>query len=97
MTARIYRYQVPVGGVHVLALAGPVLHVACRDENVVEFWAPHSDELPLQERRFTVVGTGHPVPDGPWQYHGTAIAPGGRLVWHLLEAGYGAPGLEAGP
>lgn len=85
--ARIYRYEVPVGGVHALTLAGTVLHVGCRQEETVEFWVMHSDDAPSRERRFMVVGTGHPLPDGLWQYHGTAVAPGGRLVWHLLEAG----------
>lgn len=90
MTASIRRYDVPVGGVHVVALAGHILHVGCRNEQVVEFWALHSPDTAVDHRRFVVVGTGHPLPDGTWRYHGSAVAPGGRLVWHLLE-------FEVGP
>ena len=39
----------------------------------------------LEERRFTVVGTGHFVPDGA-SHIASCVASGGALVWHLYEA-----------
>lgn len=91
MSASIFRYEVPVDDQwHEFALRGDVLAVGCRVPTVVEFWARHDDDEPPTVRRLAVVGTGHPLPDGVGRHHGTAVAPGGHLVWHLLEAGDGA-------
>lgn len=85
MSARIYRYQVPVdGGVHVIELNGSPHHIGCRDRDYVEFWAIHRDAVPLREHRFTVIGTGQSLPQ-PHRIWGTAVAPGQTLVWHLVE------------
>lgn len=86
MTARIFRYQVPVDDqVHVIDLNGNPYHVGCRDPEQVEFWAIHRDGVPTKARRFLVVGTGHELPPEPRRVWGTAVAPGGALVWHLIE------------
>lgn len=81
MTA-VYRYEVPVDDRwHPLQFAGPVLHVACRNMHVVELWAMNT---PGPTRSFRVYGTGHSLPPD-LEYVGTALAPGGQLVWHLFE------------
>lgn len=84
---RIFRYEVPVDDmVHEIHGAGTPLAVGCRDPRVVEFWAINdSDVLPMP-RFFTVVGTGHSLDRLRCPRHrGTAVAPGGALVWHLIE------------
>lgn len=86
----VYRYEVPVDDSwHRLELSGEVLHVAARSVDVVEVWAKHTGGTKLN-RYFTVVGTGHPWPHRGDPRHvkhvGTALIPGGALVWHLLEA-----------
>lgn len=82
---RIYRYEVPVDDqTHEVHIEGDPLHVGCRQTDVVEFWAAAGPLSPGSPRRFTVVGTGHPFDDA-YRYWGTAVAPGGQLVWHLLE------------
>lgn len=86
MTARIFRYEVPVDDQpHTIALFANPLAVGCRDPRVVEFWAIAHDGLSVLDRTFLVVGTGYPLPEGGTQYWGTAVAPGGQLVWHLME------------
>ena len=80
----IHRYEVPVGGPHRLILGGPILHVASRITDTVEFWAIHDDDGIQQQRAFQVVQTAEEIPDGA-RHVGSAIAPGGRLVWHLFE------------
>lgn len=81
MTTRIYRYEVPVDDRWHTIRCGPPLHVGCRNPDIVEFWAyPPADNA--DEQRFRVYGTGHDIP-GEVFYVGTAIAPGGSLVWHL--------------
>lgn len=84
--AAIFRYEVPVDdAVHEHWLSpGPVLAVGCRDRTVVEFWTVYDPDTAGNARRFLVVGTGHPLPRR-WTYVGTAVAPGGALVWHLIE------------
>ena len=84
MPDAIYRYEVPVDDCwHPLQIAGDVLHVACRNMHVVELWALHTD-VPAPIRSFRVYGTGHSLPPD-LEYVGTALAPGGQLVWHLFE------------
>jgi hypothetical protein len=79
----IHRREVPVDDLaHLLVLGGPVLAVACRKADVVEFWAVHDDAV-AQHRWFQVFGTGQELPAGAF-YCGTAIDPIG-LAWHLFE------------
>lgn len=85
MSAVIYRYEVPVDDQwHVLELSGAVLHVDCRQADIVEVWALHN-EGPELGREFRAFGTGQPLPDERLKHVGTALAAGGRLVWHVME------------
>jgi hypothetical protein len=84
MSARIYRYEVPVDDQWHEFDLGPVLAVGCRQADVVEFWAMHFDNGLTVRRRFIVVGTGHTLPVEASRHIGTAVAPGGQLVWHLM-------------
>ncbi len=83
MSDYIYRFAVPVDGEwHEIEGCGTPIHIGCRRADELEFWAW---SMPGQgPRTFKVVGTGHPV-DEPVRYRGTAMAPGGDLIWHLLE------------
>lgn len=84
MSDAIFRYEVPVDDRwHPLQLSGDILHVGCRNMHVVEVWAVRTDD-PTVTRSFRVYGTGQPLPDNA-RHAGTAIAPGGQLVWHLIE------------
>jgi hypothetical protein len=83
MDAQIFRYEVPIDGRwHPIPGCSTPLHVGCRDPLLVEFWAWRRDDLPVRHLR--VFGTGQSIPDGT-HYRGTVIAPGGQLVWHLIE------------
>jgi hypothetical protein len=82
--AAIYRYEVPVDDRwHPLQLTGEIVHVACRNMHVVELWAMNTTQ-PKSTRSFRVYGTGQSLPPD-LDYIGTALAPGGQLVWHLFE------------
>lgn len=87
----VYRYEVPVDDKwHELTMWGdtPVLHVAARQVDVVEFWAEHRNwDWRIGPRWFRVFGTGQPVPESPIQHRGVALAGASRqLVWHLYES-----------
>lgn len=85
MSARIFRYMVDVDDrIHAHDLRGEIVAVGCRKLDAVEFWSVDDEDEPYDVRRFTVVGTGHPLPEGGI-HRGTAVAPGGQLVWHLIE------------
>lgn len=82
---RILRYEVPVDGDwHAISGHSTPVHVNCREQDVVEFWAWEREDLDLAPMEYTVIGTGHRV-SGPCSYVGTALAPGGHLVWHLMR------------
>lgn len=87
MASYIYRYEVPVDDQwHTFDLAGNPLAVACRQVDVVEFWAlAHSDDVAAYpvRRQFIVVGTGQPLPEDGLKYWGVGIS--NWLVWHLME------------
>jgi hypothetical protein len=81
VVSQIFRYEVPVDDQWHEISSSPALHVACRRLDVVEFWAyPVLDDTPA--RKYRVFGTGQDIDEGT-QYVGTALAPGGGLVWHL--------------
>lgn len=81
----VYRYQVPVDDrAHEIELRGPLLTVGCRSIYTVEFWAWHDDDVPPSTGRYQVYGTFHEIPAGAL-WCGTAVAPGGQLVWHLFK------------
>ncbi|GAA2608642.1 hypothetical protein GCM10010399_44340 [Dactylosporangium fulvum] len=83
----VLRHVIPVDDAwHDVSLPGPIVHVATRDPYVVEVWTLHSDAKPETARTLTlrVYGTGQPITE-PVRHVGTAIAPGGALVWHLME------------
>ncbi len=67
---------------HTRTLQGPIVHVATRHVSEVELWFVHDPAIEPADRRLRVVGTGHPMLG---RYVGTALAPGGQLVWHLVE------------
>lgn len=84
-TTRILRFEVPVNDEWNLIRVpkNGVLHVGCRTARAVEFWMRESDRG-VEVRAYRVYRTGQPIPPGAG-YEGTAVAPGGTLVWHLLS------------
>lgn len=80
----VYRYVVPVNDQpHEIELRGPLLSVGCRYPDVVEFWAIWDTSVEPRMHTYRVFGTGQP--DVLGVHRGTAVAPGGQLVWHLFE------------
>lgn len=84
--SRVFRYCVPVDDQwHDFDLTGPILNVDTRKSYDVEFWVidddPNTDGYTVSLKVF---GTGHPLDEGV-EYVGTAITPGGDLVWHLFR------------
>ena len=82
--ARTQRINMPEGAMS--------LHVAVQDTRepaangirhvkTLTLWALVEGTAEVEERAFTVVGTGHPVPDGG--YIGSAMMD--ELVWHVFE------------
>lgn len=83
---RIFRHEVPVDDQeHEVVISGDPLAVSCRDLTKVEFWSLDDPNAQALLRRFTVVGTGQLLSPYVCRHWGTAIAPGGQLVWHLME------------
>lgn len=85
MTMQVLRYEISVDDQwHSINMLGRIIHVATRRPDVVEMWG--LDDDCLATRQFKVFATGEPMPIGLDLCHvGTAIVPGGELVWHLFE------------
>jgi hypothetical protein len=82
---RILRFEAPVDDHFLRVPQSAVVHVGCRDDRAVEFWIREPGDGAVEVRAYRVFGTGQPIPHAA-QYEGTAVAPGGQPVWHLLSA-----------
>lgn len=83
---RVFRHEVPVDDQwHEFELTGPILHVATRHYDRVEFWTIADLGGPVRVRTFRVFGTGQPLPDDAAIYIGSAFTPSRNLVWHVFE------------
>jgi len=66
---------------------GHVIHVGCQDPldvDMVTVWTVEQRQGPVPKRAVQVFGTGHPLPFDA-EPLGSALALGGRLVWHLFS------------
>ncbi len=93
-TFAVHRWMVPVDGRdHTIDLSRylTITAVGCLDVNTVEFWGVDPGKFKVP-RTFTVLGTGHPIPNG-YTYVGTAPRHDSGLVWHLFERA-SVPGPE---
>ncbi len=91
VTTRILKHVIPVDDRdHTFQLpeGTPILAVDSQGSiDHVSFWYMQSDGDKLRDRTLRVVSTGQPI-DLEWpelMYAGTAVASGGKLVWHLIE------------
>lgn len=89
MTARaIHRFHLHVGAgytdIHAAWVDDRILAVAADGDEYVEFWAEVNPMETSRPREFTVVGTGHPIPDC-FEHVGTTQRTPSGLVWHLLR------------
>ena len=48
-------------------------------------WAEVDTNMLLETRKFAVVGTGNPMPQGLKKYISSFESHGGQFVWHLYE------------
>jgi len=83
----IWKYQIHLGkgnGKFDIPKGGKIVHVACPQHLILNFWVEvETTNNILELRHFTVLGTGHPIPDGA-KYVGTAVDT--NFVWHLYES-----------
>lgn len=79
---RILRETIPVDD-QFHQLPDRVVHVAARCEDAVDVWWLDDSDVPAQDMKVRVFGTGHLVPADA-DYLGSAVTPSGRFVWHLF-------------
>jgi len=86
--AVIWKYQLtPSPGTAEVAIempAGAMVLTVQTQAGQPCLWALVNEEQPLITRRFVIVGTGHPVPDGIGDYIGTWQ--NSPFVFHLFDA-----------
>lgn len=83
----VWKYGLPKLTTTVLEMpvGAEFLHTAVQDD-VVTIWALVNPAARLENRTFTVYGTGHVIqnPDD-LTYLGSCLEDGGRFVWHVFE------------
>ncbi len=78
---RVYKYPLTLGTLTVeMPRGGKPLHVAMQS-GLPCLWALVDADNASESRCFTVVGTGHPVPDGEY----VATTHDGPFVWHVFD------------
>jgi hypothetical protein len=88
MARTIYKYELHPGQQDEpieLTVGAKILTVGNQGERFM-LWAEIDPDREPEERFINVYGTGHPMPDNPGQYLGTAHFAGGRLVFHAYES-----------
>jgi hypothetical protein len=70
-----------------MAVGSRIVH--CEEQNrVPTMWAEADTAgaaTDFEERRFVIVGTGHPIPDGFTIYRGACVLDEGAFVFHVYE------------
>lgn len=98
MTHTVYRYPIDIVGEQTIPMprGAEILTVAKREgstvllgvgaHEAVEMWALVDPDEPMEDRRFRVAGTGHPLPDvGDLQFLDSVQIAAGQLVFHVFE------------
>lgn len=87
MARTIHKYYLTTGtfgAAYLLPVGAKILSFGNQRETCV-LWAEVDPDAPEVCRQFVVYGTGHPMPDNPGIYIGTALFAGGDLVLHAYE------------
>lgn len=84
-TRRALRWSVPVDDQWHQIGSGQVLHVDARSNGTVEVWTLEGS-APSVARTVRVYGTGQSIAEADTEHIGTALTPGGALVWHVFGA-----------
>jgi hypothetical protein len=79
----IYKYRLPAEAVTIPLPEGAFIISVHMQEGDPHIWADVDTSKPLQQRRFRVFGTGHPLPAGDLHFIGTLLD--GPFVWHVVE------------
>jgi hypothetical protein len=82
----VFKYEVPIDDHVTLSMpVGAELLCFANQRDVPTLWALVDPGAAMVERRFLLVGTGHPVGGEILRHVGTAQFRGGALVFHLFE------------
>jgi len=81
---QVWKFSLPATGTFELEMPVGARVLAVQTQNHSPFmWALVDPDAPKEQRRFRIVGTGHPAHDEP--YLGTFQLQGGSFVFHLFE------------
>lgn len=84
MTLQVWKFPLRPDEVVIMPIGAKPLHVGEQFGSLV-LWALCDDQADQEPRLFEIVGTGHPLPDYPLDFIGTALLMGGTLVLHVFE------------
>ena len=86
----IWKYTITPSVLFYSMPEGSKILIAKEQNNEVCLWAEVDPNRPVEMRKIMIYGTGHPIPQEPQEYVGTAHLHNGALVLHVYVGTYGA-------
>lgn len=82
----IYKYELAITNVQNISMPDVASPLAVAEQNGrLMLWAAVDPTTPPRDRRFRIIGTGHPISDeNDWLHLGTVVMSSG-LVWHVCQ------------
>ncbi len=86
MAKRIYKYPLQLGETILKLPFGAQVLTAQDQGGTITIWAlVNTEDIQPETRKFTVVGTGHTLPDSADVSNWIATLQQGQYVWHVFE------------
>jgi len=81
----IYKYTIPLQDeISVEMPTGAEILSSQVQNGEIQVWAKVEPAAICRPVLFRIIGTGHPFPDGEWQFVDTVQCHGGDLVFHIF-------------
>lgn len=79
----VYKHNLTIQGFNLVKLHSPAKVLKMEDQNgTLRMWVEEDTDYISLPKRFKIVGTGHPIPEG---FGWVASCQHGPFVWHLYQ------------
>lgn len=83
---RVFKYGVECADTFTIELPKNASILSLQIQNYMPYiWVLVNEEMPMETRRFRLVGTGHDIKERIIEFIGTFQMQDGKLVFHLFE------------
>ena len=83
---QLWKFPIPIrDDVTITMPKGAIVRAVMVQRDTPCIWAEVDAQAPPVDRRFFIIGTGHPMPVDATQFVGSFMIEGGSLVFHVYE------------